>query len=277
MKTIVAAVDFSAISLNAVFYAADMACIVNSNLSLVHVCPFPMALGVGEVATPLYSMDKMIEDAQEQMNELKEIVYGRTGAIKNINTEVRQGDVVTELNEYCLTQDIYAIVMGSESGTAWERMFFGAKTITALRQFTWPVIVVPPGTQFKNLRKIGLACDFRKVLETFPLKEIKTLMDEFHPEFHVLHVSTETIDFFGEETEEEFGWLQEIIGEFKPKYHFLKGKDIEKVLAEFSDKIDLDLLIVIPKKHNLASKLFEHSHSKRLVLQSHVPVMAVHE
>jgi len=222
-------------------------------------------------------MDKMIEDAQEQMDELKEIVYGRTGARINIITEVRQGDVVTELNEYCLTQDIYAIVMGSESGSAWERMFFGAKTIIALRQLTWPVIVVPPGTQFRNLRKIGLACDFKKVIETLPVKEIKTLMEEFHPEFHVLHVSMENIDFPEEETVEEFGWLQDIIGEFNPKYHFLQGKDIEKELAEFSDRNDLDLLIVIPKKHNLANKLFGHSHSKRLVLQSHVPVMAVHE
>ncbi len=277
MKTIVAATDFSAISLNAAFYAADMACVVNTDLTLIHVCPFPIALTVGEVATPVYSIDEMLEDAEEKLKELKESINGKIGSGITIHTEVRQGDVVTQIREYCLTQDIYALVMGAESGSAWERMFFGAKAISALRQFTWPLIIVPPDMKFKTLRKIGLACDFRKVIETLPLKEIRGLIEKFHAELHVLHVSMESGDSFDVETVEESGWLQDMIGDLKPRYHFLKGKEIEKVLVEFSETLQLDLLIVIPKKHSLLNKLFQHSHSKKLVLQSHVPVMAIHE
>jgi len=277
MKTIVTATDFSTISLNAAFYAADLASLVNANLTLIHVCTLPIALAVGEVATPVFSIEEMIDDAEERLTELKESIYEKTGTGITIHTEVKQGNVVTEIREYCLTQDIYAIVMGAETGAAWERMFFGAKAISALKQFTWPLIIVPSDTKFRALRKIGLACDFRKVIETLPLKEIRNLIEKFHAELHVLHVSMESGDSFDVETVQESGWLQDMIGDLKPRYHFLKGKEIEKVLVEFSETLELDLLIIIPKKHSLLNKLFQHSHSKRLVLQSHVPVMAIHD
>jgi len=52
---------------------------------------------------------------------------------------------------------------------------------------------------------------------------------------------------------------------------------MEKGITDFAEQQKIDLLITVPKKHNLLSKLFQHSHSKRLVLQAHVPVLSIHE
>lgn len=275
MKTIVAPTDFSATSLNAVNYAADLACVISTDLSLIHVCLIPMTFS--EVPAPAYSIVELVADAEEQMKLLKEKIMNRTGERIKINTEVKQGNVVSEIDDYCASVNPYAVVLGTESAGAFERFLFGGKTISAMRQLSWPLIIVPPEVKFTSLRKIGLACDFRKVEETIPVKEIKSLVKEFHAEFHVLHVSTESGDSFSAQTIEESGWLQDILGELNPKYHFIGGTDIEKSISEFAEKNNLDLLIIIPQKHNLISKIFHHSHSKRLVLHAHVPVMAIHE
>ena len=275
MKTIIALTDFSAISLNAVNYAADMACITGGNLSLIHVCSLPLTFS--EVPPPAYSIKELIADAEEQMKELKEKIIFRTGERIKINTEVRQGEVITEIDDYCALLNPDAVVMGTESAGAFERFLFEGKTIAAMRQLSWPVIIVPPKVKFVSIRKIGLACDFRKVAETIPIKEIKELVNEFHTEFHVLHVSSESGDSFSAETIEESGWLQDIVGELNPIYHFINDTHIEKGINEFAEKNNLDLLIVIPKKHNLIRKIFQHSRSKQLVLHTHVPVMAIHE
>ena len=74
--------------------------------------------------------------------------------------------------------------------------------------------------------------------------------------------------------------LQEMLGELKPKYPFLKFSgtaDTEHQICDFAEHNSIDLLIVIPKKHNLIGRLFKHSCSKQLVLQAHIPVMAVHD
>jgi nucleotide-binding universal stress UspA family protein len=275
MKTIVSPTDFSAISLNAVNYAADLACVIGTDLSLVHVYTIPVA--ISEVPVPAYSLTELLTEAEEQMKVLKEEIMFRTGGRIKIDTEIREGEVVSELNDYCSSVNPYAIVMGTESAGSFERLLLGGKTVSAIRQFSWPVITVPPDVKFTSLRKIGLACDLKNVEETIPIKEIKNLVKEFNAEFHVLHVSTKSGDLFSDETVAESELLNDIVGELNPQYHIIKDTDIETGIMEFAEKNGLDLLIIVPKKHNLISKIFQYSHSKRLVLHSHVPVMAIHE
>jgi nucleotide-binding universal stress UspA family protein len=167
--------------------------------------------------------------------------------------------------------------MGAESTRAFERFLLGGKTISAVKQLDWPLIVVPPDVKFTTIKKIGLACDFKNVVETIPIKEIKNLVNEFDAELYVLHVSDEIGDRINTETVEESASLQDLIGELKPKYHFIAGTDVEKGIIGFAENNKLDLLIIIPKKHDLVSKMFVQSFSKRLVLHSHVAVMAIHE
>lgn len=275
MKTIIVPTDFSAVSFNSVYYAADMACVINTDLSLIHVCPIPLVLT--EVPVPPYTLAELMADAEEKMMLLKEEIINRTGEKIKINTAVKSGELLSGIIEYCDTLETYAVIMGVEDSGAFDRFLFGSKTISAIKQLAWPVIAVPQDAKFKSLHKIGLACDFRKVVETIPVKEIKSLVNNFNAELHVLHVSPQSVDSFSKVTNEESVWLHDILGELHPKYHFINDTDIEKSIAEFAEKINLDLLITIPKKHNLISKIFQHSHSKQLVLHSHVPVMAIHE
>lgn len=275
MKIIIAPTDFSEISLNAVNYAADLACVIGTNLSLLHVCQIPVSFS--EVPTPVYDIDKQVEDAEEQIRLLKEKVIYRTGDRIKIFTEVRQGSLLPEIIEYCELMDPYAVVMGVETTSAFERFLVGGKTTSAVHQLLFPIIAVPPGVNFDSIRKIGLACDFRDVRASIPVKEIRTLVQGFNAELHVLHVSPEKGSSFNTTTVVESQWLQDLLGEMNPRYDFINGTDIEQGIIDFSDRNDLDLLIVIPKKHNIFSRLFKHSHSKDLVLHTHVPVMAIHE
>jgi nucleotide-binding universal stress UspA family protein len=276
MKTIIAPTDFSAASLNAVNYAADLACVIGTNLSLLHVCPVTVSLS--DVPSPAYSTAELVADAEEQMKLLKENILYRTKDSLKITTTIKQGDVVLAIDEQCHAINPYAVVMATESNAAFERFLFGGKTINAVRQLAWPLIVVPPSVKFTSLKKIGLACDLKNVIDTIPVKEIKNLVKEFHARLHVLHASSGADGALTAQTVEETGWLQEILGDLNPEYHFIKGgDDIEQSINQFAEENNLDLLIVIPKKHNLISKIFKHSHAKQLVLHAHVPVMAIHE
>jgi nucleotide-binding universal stress UspA family protein len=71
--------------------------------------------------------------------------------------------------------------------------------------------------------------------------------------------------------------LQELLAELNPVYDSLVNADINDGLVEFAEKNNIDLLVVVPKKHNLIDKLFHKSHTKHLLLHTHVPLMSVHE
>ena len=171
----------------------------------------------------------------------------------------------------------YAVVMGAESAGGFQRLLFGGKTLNAIRRLQWPLIIVPPTVRFRSIKKIGLACDMREVVESVRVQEIKELVDVFNAELHVLYVSEESSESYSAETVEESGLLQEMLGEMHPKYHFINNPVVEQGLIDFAEKRKLDLLVVIPKKHNLVDKLFQYGHSRQLVLHAHIPVMSIHE
>jgi len=242
MKTIIAPTDFSGVSLNAVNYAADMACVAGTSLSLLHVCNLPLTYR--GVPVPGYNGEQVLIDTEEQLSKLKQKINTRTGGRLQINTVIRQGNIVQEIDGYCSEVNTYAVVMGAESAGGFERFLFGGRTLEAVKQLSWPLIVVPPDIKFSSIRQIGLACDFRDVVETIPVDEIKKLVNEFNATLHVLHVSNESGDSFSDETVEESEWLHEILGDIKPKYHFIKGLDVENEIIDFADKNMLDLLTV---------------------------------
>jgi nucleotide-binding universal stress UspA family protein len=275
MKTIVAPTDFSTVSLNAVNYAADLASALSNSLSLVYVFQLPIINSDVPIAAENFVIS--LNAAEEKMRQLKEDITKRTNGKIEIYTEVLTGPVIEETGNYCTSVNPYAVVMATQGAGAMERFLFGSNTISAMKNLSWPLIVVPPGAKFTGIKKIGLACDMKKVALTAPVEEVKILIKEFKAGLHVLHVSPDAGETHTPETDKEYSLLQELLAELNPVYDSLVNADINEGLVEFAETNNIDLLIVVPKKHNLIDTLFHKSHTKHLLLHTHVPLMSVHE
>jgi nucleotide-binding universal stress UspA family protein len=70
--------------------------------------------------------------------------------------------------------------------------------------------------------------------------------------------------------------MNEMLGPVTPKYHFITSENTDEGIIDFAEKNNIELLIVLPKRHALLDKLLHKSLTKQLVLHSHVPVMALH-
>lgn len=275
MKTIIVPTDFSAIATNAMNFASDMAVNINASLMLVHVYQVPVSMT--DVPVVLISADELKKDSEVKLKEAKDAVEHITSGKIKIYTEARMGDVVDELEDVCKSINPFAVIMGTKGTTGMERVLFGSTTLKTIRHLKWPVIVVPPGKEYGNgIKKIGFACDFDKIVESTPVHFIKDMVKEFGAELHVLNVDYEN-RHFKPETPEESLMLQTLLEDLGPNYHFINNKDVEKGLNDFTERNNIDLLITIPKKHSVLESLFRHSNTKELIIQSHVPVMCVHD
>lgn len=275
MKVIITPTDFSDTSLNAVNYAADMATSIHASLALIHICQLPLTYS--EVPVPPDILTEMIRDAEKSMEQVKKALTDRTGGKIRIYTEVKTGYIIPELKDYCSALKPYAVVMSTQGAGAVERFLFGSTTISAMKNLEWPLIVVPAEAKYTTIKRIGLACDMKKVTETAPVEEIRKLVKEFQASLHIIHINTGDDIKYGPEIVEQTGLLQEMLNDVHPSYYFLDEVDIEEGLSSFAEINKLDLLIVVPKKHNVIGELFHKRHTKQLVMHTHVPVMAVHE
>ncbi len=272
MKTIIVATDFSPAAQNAAHYAAQMALAIDSNLLLLHVYEIPIAYMEVPVMTTEYEMRK---NAEDRLTNLKEELATATGFKLTIETEAVIGTFFTELISICEKVNPYTVVMGSQGTTAAERLLFGSHTVHAMKHLDWPLISVPPHVKFSAIKKIGLACDFDKVMDSTPVDEIKILVKDFNAELHVLNTGKQKE--FNPNIIFESRILQEMLSELKPSYHFTSNYNTDEGIMDFSERNLLDLLLVLPKRHGLIDRLLHKSHTKELVLHSHVPVMALHQ
>lgn len=275
METIIVPTDFSSISLNAANYGAEMASSINAELLLLHISVLPVAYS--EVPYPIENID-LTSDAEEKILRVKNELVERTGGKIKIDTEVRTAATVSgELANYCKSKKPYAVVMGTQGSSAIERAFFGSNTINAVKHLSSPVIVVPPEAKFTNIKKIGLACDLKNVDETVPFAQIRSLVNQFNADLYILHINPEGEKGYTVEKTIESKALQNMLDDLHPFYRFIDFDDIEAGLEEFAETNNLDLLITVPKRHNILDKIFRKSHSKKLVMHTHVPIMAIHD
>ena len=181
-----------------------------------------------------------------------------------------------ELKLICKSVEPLAIIMGSHGATGLERMIMGSTTLTALRQLKCPVIVVPPGTTYHGIKKIGLACDFENVVQSTPVEYIKNIVREFGAELYVLNVQ----DIDQEDLEDtimDTAYLDAMLEDVRPKYVQLTGKDVVESVNSFAEHNNLDLVMVIPKKHRFIDSLFHKSQSRELISHTHIPIVSIHE
>jgi len=271
MKTILVATDFSPAALNASNYAADMAMAIGADVLLLHMYSLPVSYSEIPVTVSIQAIQ---QNAEQMVNELKNGLVKRTGGNVNIKCQARVGAFFHELKVVCEKIKPYTVVMGSQGTTAVERLLFGSHAVYAMKHLEWPLITVPPEAKFSAVKKIGLACDFDHVVDSVPVDEIKMLVDDFHAELHILNIGKK--HEFKPELVFESGLLQEMLMAVEPRYHFITNDNTDEGILNFAEKMSIDLLIVLPKRHGLADKLVHASHTKRFVLHSHVPVMAIH-
>jgi nucleotide-binding universal stress UspA family protein len=272
MKTILIATDFSQAALNAANYAADMALAIDANIILLHAYQIPVIYLETYVAV---IEGDMTQDTKKTMVQLKNHLAKKTGGKLNIQTEIRQGVFFSELKTLCEKINPYAVVMGSQGTTAAEHLFFGSHAVFAMKHLRWPLITVPPKVKFASIKEIGLACDFNKVVDAVPVDEIKMLVNDYNAKLHVLNISRK--EGFNPDVVFQSGLLQEILKPLKPQYHFISNKNTDEGIMNFAEKNHIDLLITLPRRHGLLKRLIHKSHTKQLVLHSHVPVMALNE
>lgn len=280
MKTLVVPTDFSSVSVNAVNYAIDMAEAINAGIVLLHVYNIPVSYTDGPVSpVSTVSVEEIKRTSEERLQEIKKSLVTVTSGRIEIFTEARMGETIDELEQLCRSVEPLAVIMGSHGTTGLERMIMGSTTLTTIRHLKCPVIVVPSGTTYHGIKKIGLACDFENVVHTTPIEYIKNIVREFSADLYVLNVQNikQEEDELAEEAIMDTAYLDAMLDDVRPTYVQLTGKDVAESIHAFADNNNLDLVMVIPKKHKFMDSLFHKSQSKELLTHAHIPIVSIHE
>ncbi len=274
MKTIIVPVDFSTASATAAEFAGNLAAFYGADLLLYHAYEIPVALS--EYAYPVFDVGEMQKAALHELEILKENTNAKLSRTITIHVTAEMSVLEAGLPSLCDVVNPSLVVMGLSGKNALTRLIVGSNTIKAIHYLKYPILVVPSKGEFIPVRKIGLACDYKLVVETTPLELLKKIVTDFRAELHVMNVDFNNRNFEPSMIQESFV-LNELLKDLKPEYHNIEAEDIVIGLNAFAKSAKLDWIVVIPKKHSLVQKMFGRSHSQELLYHSTVPILCIHE
>ena len=231
------------------------------------------ALQAGHRSMILQSLENAV--TEKDPVEKEELM---TFGIVKISLLAEEGtDFITELDKLARHQQADMIIMGITGRSALGQSFIGSNTLKMVQRKVCPILIIPPGATYSDVKNVLLTSDFKNVNVSTPSVPIKKILKTFRPNLHVINVDSKHYVALTEEYQAEKQKLIEMFKEFNPEFYFLGLYDIDEAINQFAHDKNVDFIIVIHKEHSLLSKLFIKSHTKMLAYHSSVPVFAIHE
>jgi len=273
MKKIIVPTDFSAAADNAARYAVEIAAHLGAGVTLMHALPLPVP--VSEIPVPMESYGRVKAEADELLLQLKNRLEKEPHRAVPIDCYATNNSFFDETKRLNEQEDVYAVVMGTTGANATAAFFLGSYSLTALKNLTIPLIVVPPAYKYNPIQKVALACDMEDVAATIPLKSIQELLKHYEVSVDIIYVSDHG-EGISSEAIRESAFVKMYLADFKPSVQMLAGFDIQMELENYVAKNNIDLLLLLPKERGFAGRIFHKSLSKKMVMHPAVPMMMLH-
>lgn len=275
MKTILVATDYSEVSLNSVNYAAEMAVHTNSKLILFHAFHAPVILSEMPVAMP--TMTELERDTKKQLKKIEKKLKTHFGEKLNVSVDFRCGLAVDEIIDYVKEHTVDLVVIGMHGAGLITEKMIGSTTTSLIAQANFPVLSVDSKLEYRALKRIALACDYMEIKNKEILDPVKKLVKSFKSHLYILNVLNKT-DIRPTIEEAIVGVkLENAVEDINHSFHYIKNDDVVEGINTFASINKIDLIVMIPRKHNLFKSLFKESTTKRMAFHSSIPLLTIHE
>ena len=261
MKLVIVPVDFSDTSLNAARYA--------SQLLTGHY-------GVELILYHMYEKENHAVESGKSLENLKTELL-KNGIVKIKILSEQGDDFIEKLNKLARHQEADLIIMGITGRSPIGQALIGSNTLDIVEKKVCPVLIVPSGAEYKEVKNVLLTSDFKNVADATPAVTIKKILKPFSPNLHILNVDSEHYVALTKEYQIERAKLAEIFAELKPEFYFLGWHDVDEAINQFATDKQIDIIITIPKENSLLKKMFKPGHTKNLAYHSAIPVLATPE
>jgi nucleotide-binding universal stress UspA family protein len=260
MQNIIVPLDFSQTSLNAAHYAFNM---------------FKNAVNTNVI---LYHFYKDGDDITTEKNYLENLKKEFTSSTATIETVVESGnDFIDSLAAFSHVKGAFMIVMGLTGKSGLALRFSGSNTLKITEKNVCPVLIIPEDANYSAIKNVVITSEMKYVEETPTLLAVKKILEAFKPSLHILNVDDSHYISLTVAFKEERDKMEQLLAEFNPEFYFMRLLDFHEAVNMFTQDKAIDMIIIAPKYHSFFEKLFKTQHTKKMIYQSKVPVLAVYE
>jgi nucleotide-binding universal stress UspA family protein len=269
MKNIFIVTDFSDASKNAGLYGIELAKQFNADVVLFHAYQTPVQIPESYI---FYTTEDVCETARQLLKQEADMINPGNRVKLEISCAegIPSDTIISEAAK--ATSDL--IICGMKGMAKAFRKIFGSTTSSLTRKSEIPLIVVPENAGFRLPKNIALASDLDPETSAATVELLKNLGEKFSAKLAVVWVVEEDFNAVNELRYRPAGFIKELKG-LDPVFEFPTGSSITKALDHFVKDHDIDLMAMIPHKHDLLERFFTESITRKMIFHSHIPLLVL--
>ena len=273
-KRILIPLDFSECAKNALEAAIIFAKKMDADLYLIHA----MMAFVNEAEIASQTLFEEANETEEQdVKENFETLKKEFPQLMGINHTIlfKSGfpaDVITEAME---NHKIDFTIMGTKGARGADEILLGTITYRVIRDSKKPVIAIPENVQPHYFKNIALASDYKSIKNISSLNPVNYLARLFRSRIHILHISQ--YDRLSDREALEARKLEDHFRNLDHNYQFVINENVEEGINDYIESHNIDLLVMLPRKHNLFHVLFKENWTEKMAYHTKIPLMTLHE
>ena len=136
-------------------------------------------------------------------------------------------------------------------------------------------ITVHKNVKFQPIKKIAFACDYEGIEEeSKALDKLIKFVQLFKAKLLLVNIvdSSEKPSY---KKELSGKLLEHLFEKVNHTIFFRKNEDVIDGINKFVDKQNIDMIVMLPKKHTLFSRLFHESNTKKMAFHTHIPLLTI--
>lgn len=275
LKNILVPIDFSECSKNALKIAIKLAKMAKAKIHMVNAVhvhtPHPDLSGgslfdsiVGDYESQI---QQSFEELESEIIELKKIPHESDRFISYLT------DAIYSESE---NKNIDLIVMGTRDQHERIEHLLGTHATDVIEFSKVPVLVIPEKHEGFEPKKVGFASDLLKGNHEGNLHILKWFIRQFNSELVVFHVA-ENAKKLGSKERKQMDKITKTFAGMNFSIQTAEYDSVVKGIKQFTEDHELDLLAMMPRRHNLFHRLFKASTTKTVAIDLNMPLLAFHD
>ncbi|MCB9232666.1 MAG: universal stress protein [Bacteroidia bacterium] len=275
MKSIIFPTDFSSNSMGALRWALALARQFSTRLVVINTS-FSSGSGSGMLVN---LRERLIEEAEGNMKTLMQgIREGKYGNPEGVEMESHCVYEPTIEGILSAAEEFEAmmICMGTRGASGLEEVLLGSNTSAVISRAEIPVLAVPEGADFKGIHRLAFATDLSEA-DFGRLKEISSLAASFEANLEFVHILLSGQSFEDHNIDQYTEKIRREIEYSKVTLKLVKANEVNAGILDYLRENDVQMLVMLRRRKNFWQRLFQSSHTRKVVLNTAIPLMVYRE
>ena len=263
MKTILVATDFSSASSNALLYGVKLAEALNAKVILFHAYIPPSSIPALSISISKYGV--MLE-IKQQLDDYAKLILKEKASY--IETVCEVGNPKKAIISMAKEKNVDLIITGMKGEGKNFKKVFGSTATSLTSDTLVPVLIIPEEATFTMADVIVLATDSGGNPLREDLEKFKAIKEAFHATVFVVNVvkneDSQHLRFSENAEEEKY---------LDVSFEYPVDADISHGLNAFIKKYDVQMLVMMPHRHDWSERLFRKSETHEMIFHTHIPLL----